>query len=76
MKIIKAGVLKEKVVTYIGICSKCNCVLECDRSELKSKTESFRIGIGEMKRDEVVEYILCPTHNCFNHITPIRKISF
>lgn len=74
MKIIKAGLLKETVSTYIGICSKCGCVLECNESELKSKTETF--GIGTMERDEVVKYILCPTHNCFTHISPIRKISF
>ena len=72
MKIIKAGKFVEEVSIYTGTCKKYGCVVECDKDELKTKYETF--GVGLMEHDEVVEYVVCPTHGCSSHIVPNRKI--
>ena len=72
MKIIKTGKLVEEVSIYTGTCKKCGCVVGCDKEELKTKYETF--GVGLTGHYDVVEYVVCPTHGCSSHIVPSRKI--
>ncbi len=62
MRILRNGILPNKIILYQGVCTNCNAHIECEHDEINRIVKYTKSDII------IMDHYKCPTPGCNNNI--------